>query len=243
MEFVKRGGRLIIGVGRESDVPMLNRFLLQPLRLGRLGGLVETPGPTGQAPMPRPWPGWAAFPGIGHVQVRYASGSPSRPIRGRILLSQGGRGEAVLVSREFHRGQVLLWTTDIDDLEWTDLGIAPLTPLLHQAFQEAGSRERDRRCARGFGFRLHRRCIDPGAAGARDPPSRCAIRKGAPFTKVRVDGPRLRIGPFDKLGIHRVIAGKDTQAFAVNLPGPARAAAPASGGAGKRGTKAPRQNS
>src|SRR5690606_28994751 len=41
VEFVKQGGRLIIGAGRDSDIPMLNRFLLQPLRLGRLGSPVE----------------------------------------------------------------------------------------------------------------------------------------------------------------------------------------------------------
>lgn len=228
VEFVKHGGSLIIGAGRESDVPMLNRFLLQPLRLGRLGNLVENAGTIPVKTDAQAMAGLGRLPRdpgavTGAVRKRFAF-APDSGVD--VLLSQGGRGEAVLAARTFHRGHVLLWTTDIDDLEWSDLGVAPFTPLLHQAFQEAGSRERAAN-ATVASDSVHTAPIDPGAGGSgigmevRDP-------EGRIFTKVRADGSRLRIGPFDKLGIHRVIAGKDTQDFAVNLSRTGPAGIPAS---------------
>ena len=136
-----------------------------------------------------------------------------------ILLSQGNPPEAVLAAREFHRGQALLWTTDIDDLEWSDIGVSPLIPLLHQAFQEGGSGDRSANLAVASDS-LFTFAADPGGGAAsrgigrsgrvRDP-------EGRAFTKVRADGSRLRIGPFDKLGIHRSSPASDTSAFAVNL--------------------------
>jgi hypothetical protein len=228
VEFVKRGGRLIIGVGRDSDIPMLNRFLLQPLRLGRLGNLVET---SANAPVSADRQALArlgrlpADPGsLGSVRKRFAFAPDSGT---EILLSQGGSDEAVLAARDFHRGQALLWTTDIDDLDWSDLGVNPLTPLLHQALQEATGLSAAGNSAVASDS-VYTAVLEPGP-GAGDPPGgtsgtagsafRAEVRdpEGRPFTKVRMDGNRLRIGPFDKLGIHRIISGKDTSAFAVNL--------------------------
>jgi hypothetical protein len=242
VEFVKQGGRLIIGVGRESDIPMLNRFLLQPLRLGRLGNLVEAA--PGAPPVPvtadrqalqrigrlPPEPG-----NLGVVRKRFAF-TPDSGVG--ILLAQGGPAGpgapnpdgAVLAYRDFHRGQALLWTTDIDDLEWSDVGVSPLTPLLHQAFQEAGAGERAVNLAVASDS-IHTVTLDRGDAAAQalagpsgssgSTASSAGIEvrdpEGRPFTKVRAEGARLRIGPFDKLGIHLILSGSDTLAFAVNL--------------------------
>ncbi|MEO6098276.1 MAG: BatA domain-containing protein [Fibrobacteria bacterium] len=234
VEFVKQGGRLIIGVGRESDIPMLNRFLLQPLRLGRLGNLVETA--SGSPPVPVTANRQALQrigkmpldPGsLGVVRKRFAF----LPDSGTgILLAQGGQEGALLACRDFHRGQALLWTTDIDDLEWSDIGVSPFTPLLHRAFQEAGAGERavnlavasdsiytvalnqgDARASQAAG--------PSGSSGPTATVNGVEVRdpEGRPFTKVRSDGARLRIGPFDQLGIHLILTGRDTLAFAVNL--------------------------
>jgi hypothetical protein len=244
VEFVKGGGRLIIGVGKESDIPLLNRFLLQPLRMGRLGNLVEPPA---DAPVRADRQALAqlgrfpADPGpLGTVRKRFAF-APDSGVE--IPLSQGSPGEAVLAAREFHRGRVLLWTTDLDDLDWTDIGVHPLTPLIHQAVQENGIGDRaanlavasdsvftlafDPAGADGYAGNAGGSLVSPGAAGSasgaevRDP-------DGRPFTKVKADGSRLRIGPFDKLGIYRILSGKDTLAFAVNLARAANAGAGAS---------------
>jgi hypothetical protein len=230
VEFVKGGGRLIIGAGKESDIPLLNRFLLQPLRMGRLGNLVESPT---DAPVRADRQALAqlgrlpADPGpLGTVRKRFAF-APDSGVG--ILLSQGPSGEAVLAARDFHRGRVLLWTTDIDDLDWSDVGVHPLTPLIHQAFQENGIGDRAANLAAAsdsiFTIALDQAGTAGGASGAgtevRDP-------EGRAFTKVKADGTRLRIGPFDKLGIYRILTGKDTLAFAVNLAQTAKAGAGAS---------------
>lgn len=256
VEFVKQGGRLIIGVGRESDIPMLNRFLLQPLRLGRLGNLVETAPGTSPVPVTADRQALqriGRLPGdpgsLGMVRKRFAFTPDSGT---GILLAQGGpAGQgpdgAVLAYRDFHRGQALLWTTDIDDLEWSDIGLSPLTPLLHQAFQEAGAGERAVNLAvASDSIYTVALALDQGAASAQALAGRPGTSaatgsagvdvrdpEGRAFTKVRADGARLRIGPFDKLGIHLILSGGDTLAFAVNLA--ERGAGPA--GAGPEGPR------
>ncbi|MDB5104092.1 MAG: hypothetical protein JWP91_1781 [Fibrobacteres bacterium] len=235
VEYVKRGGRLIIGVGRESDIPMLNRFLLQPLRMGRLGNLVETAGAGSASPAPVSIDREALArmgrlpvdPGtLGAVRKRFAF-APDSGVE--IILRQGGVSEAVLAAREFHKGQVLLWTTDLDDLEWSDIGVSPLIPLLHQAFQETGAGDRAANLAvasdsiytASSGQDADGMAAVPAAAGAgvsgNGTRTEVFDPEGRPFTKVRADGSRLRIGPFDRLGIHLIVTGRDTAAFAVNL--------------------------
>lgn len=223
VEFVKRGGRLIIGVGRESDIPGLNRFLLQPLRMGRLGNLQDVAAGVPVRADRRALTRFGALPvdqvSLGAVRKRFAFAPDSGA---EILLSQGSPPEAVLASRDFHRGQALLWTTDIDDLEWSDIGVSPLIPLLHQAFQEAGAGDRAVNLAVASDS-LYTFAADPDVGregtGYADAAARPMVLdpEGRAFTKVRADGSRLRIGPFDKLGIHLIVSGKDTSAFAVNL--------------------------
>lgn len=220
VEFVKRGGRLIIGVGRDSDIPLINRFLLQPLRLGRLGVATEVAQGGRAEADPKALAAFGGLPAnagtLGQVRKRFAFVPDSGTA---VLIRQGG--EPVLAERDFQQGRVLLWTTDLDDLEWTDLGVAPLVPLLHQAFQE------------GAGAMTRNLAVDSDSLMVLDLPEpglRVEVRDpdGRPFTRLRAEGGRLRIGPFDKLGLHRVAFGSDSAAFAVNLasrgPAPAQAA-------------------
>jgi hypothetical protein len=217
VEFVRNGGRLIVGVGRESDLPLLNRFLLQPLRMGRLGSLAEAPqGPRAEA-VAEAMAGLGGLPSdpgpLGAVRKRFAFAPDSGT---SVLIRQGG--EPVLALRDFHRGKVLLWTTDLDDLDWTDLGVAPLIPLLHQAFQEsAGGLTSNRAVAADSTL-----VLDVPASGAAPV---ATGPEGRPFTRLRADGSRVRLGPFDKAGLHRVSWGRDTVVFAVNVEprGPSQA--------------------
>lgn len=247
VEFVKQGGRLIIAAGRQSDAPLLNRFLLQPLRLGRLGNLVDSVSPVtadraalGRIGRASGDPAVAAA-ALGQVRKRYAFA----PDSGTDLLLTAG-GAAVLAGREFHRGHALLWTTDLDDLEWTDLGVSALVPLLHQAFQEAGAGERAANLevaadsiyavSLAAGSAAERGTVASSGAAVVGGSIGAEVRdpEGRPFTKVRGEGGRLRIGPFDRLGIHRVIAGAETLAFAVNLlPGNVAGAEPTLADAGR----------
>ncbi len=148
---------------------------------------------------------------------------PARPGEGpRPGEGQSARENAVLAGRDFYRGKALLWTTDLDDLNWSDLGVSPITPLLHQAFQESGSEERAHNLSVAsdsvFTLDLASDGSEAGA-GPGEPALHPEVRdpEGRAFTRVRLDGHRLHIGPFDRLGIHRVILGRDTSAFAVNL--------------------------
>jgi hypothetical protein len=99
-------------------------------------------------------------------------------------------------------------------------------PLLHQAFQ-AGAADGS---AADLTVASDSIYVLPAAAGE-ETASSVEIRdpEGRPFTKARAVAGRLRIGPFDRLGLHRVIRGGDTSAFAVNLfPAGNRKAPPAS---------------
>src|SRR5690606_25808896 len=151
---------------------------------------------------------------FGSVRKRFAF-APDSGVD--ILLSQGGPPQAVMAMRDFHRGHALLWATDLDDLEWSHYALAPVTPLLHQASQEAGAQERAANASVASDSVYTADLGSLSAAAGSAPPAAAEVRdpEGRPFTKVRSDGGRLRIGPFDKLGIHRIIAGGDTMAFAV----------------------------
>ncbi len=239
VEFVKKGGRLIIGVGQETDIPMLNRFLLQPLRLGRLGNLVESPT---SSPVSVNRMGLAKLGGLpkdlgglGSVHKRFAflpdSGTelllsqmdPASAQNAEAPTTPSRQAGAVLVAGDFHRGKVLLWTTDIDDLNWCDLGVRPITPLLHQALQETGSEGQAQNHSIPADSILVLN-VDEIAMVANHqsvseaPTSREILDPdGMIFSKVRVVGPRLYLGPFDHLGIYKIIQDRDTTEFAVNL--------------------------
>ncbi len=228
MKYVKEGGRLILSVGRETDIPLLNRNLLEPLRVGRLGGLTELPETMPAELHHNSGNQSTSLPqdlgdlGGARKFFKFAPDSGTEVILALKENAIGNRLEAadhpaLLVARDCQKGKLYLWTTDVDDLDWSDVGVHPALPLLHQAFQEYASSARDRNqsvAADSIYTWTSDERDDKQSARAEihvfDPENR-------PFTRLRLDGERLRLGPFDKLGIYRILSEGDTACFAVNL--------------------------
>ncbi len=214
VEFVKQGGLLILGAGQKCDAALWNRFLLQPLRLGRLG----SPGEA--APGETPAVDRAALANLFSLPADVGPGGSARkrfaftPENGTVILVSQ-RGAPLLAERDFHKGRVLLWTTDLDDLDWTDMGVQPMVPLIHQAFQESGGggEAQNRSAASDSVYSAAWNPEEPSGA----PAPEVLDPLGRPFDRVKAGAGRLRIGPFDKLGLYRIVTGGDTQSFAVNL--------------------------
>jgi Aerotolerance regulator N-terminal len=234
VEFVKRGGRLIIGVGEASDIPSLNRFLLQPLRMGRLGNLIET---STDHPITL---NKSAISTLGQLPKDLGNSGTVRkyftflPDSGTEILLSQAQGEnredpsdAILASHRYYRGKIFLWTTDIDNLNWTDLGVQPITPLLHQALQITGLDERVQNFSIASDSILTlsmQEFSNPTAIGLNplqsnpsEPTPKILDPDLRPFTRLRFDAQKWHIGPFDQIGIYQVILGRDTSSFAVNL--------------------------
>lgn len=229
LEFVKQGGRLIISVGESSDIPMLNRFLLQPLRLGRLGNLVRTSSSEklGITQDSRTWLENLSndLGPLGHAEKRFEFFPDSG---NKILIGGGQSNAAILVGQNYYRGRVLLWTTDVDDLTWTDLGVGPVLPLFHHAFENA----RTDNLSIPFYIASDSVLVWKDEQGAALLPNKTSDINGSynpkvidpngdEFPKVQrlqEQNTVLRIGPFDKLGIYKICRKeKDTTFFAVNL--------------------------
>jgi len=113
---------------------------------------------------------------------------------------------------------VLLWTTDITDPEWSDIGMGPWAALLHQSF-----------LARAGSAGVEERAVDsdsslflnlPGNAGEEASSPRVIDPQGSPVALWKPEpegGGSGRIGPFDRTGLYRLETDGDTTVFAVRL--------------------------
>ena len=116
----------------------------------------------------------------------------------------------ILVHRRAGAGALLLWTTDVDDPEWTDLGAGPWVSLAHQAFLSGT-------WTSGIGLKTV----------ASDSVLRIPAPEGAKVRVIDPDGnafpglsgpPGNRMaGPFEHLGVYGVETGSDTARIAVIL--------------------------
>lgn len=226
--WVRKGGTLVLTVGRSSDAAALSRRLLHPLGLGRLGeamdidslekprlragALAEVPAFAGLAALAgrAGWTGgvgrlYAWNPGPAATVLAEAGGKP--------LLLFGAIRPAAEAGPV---GRVLLWTTDLDDLDWTGIGIGSLPPLLVQALAASAAGEA------GTGENLlevHSDSIWPLPARGNPEGTGLALLKpdGLPFQALDSGGETPSAGPFDTLGLHRLALGPDSLLFAVNL--------------------------
>jgi hypothetical protein len=210
-EIVRGGGKVILGLGRNADIALLNRNLLDPLRIGRLTELKQ------HGPIPvkvhaevfaslrirvRSWgePGQVQS----HIGLQRDTGAT-------VLLSAGD--DPILVHRRIGSGALLLWTTDVDDPKWTDLGLGPWVALMHQAFISGD-------WTSGPGVQW---IASDSTALVSTESGEILVTSaaGAPFQRLRRDPEGWSIGPFDRLGLYRVESGRekgrDTSWLAVGL--------------------------
>jgi hypothetical protein len=116
----------------------------------------------------------------------------------------------LLVRAQVGTGELLLWTTDIGDPEWSDLGLGPWATLMHQGFigrtWRAGAEARAAESDSAVFFALP----DEAEPRVRDP-------LGSAFSRWSREPGGVRLGPFDRTGLYHLETETDTIPFAVNL--------------------------
>ncbi len=207
-EYVQGGGLLILGLGSRSDISLINRHLLQPLEAGRIGEIIESNGPVsthlasmaGAATLPPRLPA--------HTYLnRLFSFSPGAESRSLLSVDQA---KPVVISRTFGAGGILLWLTDIDDLEWTNLGLSPVTPLLHHHFHSSHWSDAWKN------FTSASDSVMELQLGPEFFPPKVTDPDGRPFQGVSASQGTLILGPFPRLGLYAIAGSHDTLHLAVN---------------------------
>jgi hypothetical protein len=208
--FVLEGGGLILSVGPTTDLVTLNSRLLAPLGMGRLTSLLQHNPPANIHVQPE------GFSALRIDPVDW--GDPGHASKNFDIVPQNGvtvfltvDNLPLLLHKCVGQGQVLLWTTQVDSLSWTDIGLSPFLPLVHQRFIKGvrmGKKALRIASDSVLNFVTTRKEIS-----ITDP-------KGRIFTRVHAGMDGIRIGPFSEPGIYRMVAETDTQHLAVNLREP-----------------------
>lgn len=217
---LRKGGKVIVGTGRHTDAALLNRNLLVPLGIGRLtaleshGSLAARAQAGALAKLGIHAGGWGR---AGAVRARLGF-APAPGTAVLLTARHEGRDVPLLVHRRAGAagGELLLWTTDIGDPEWSDIALGPWAALMHQAFLGGGMNP-------GWAGSPEPRALDSDSAGffalgeesgeapvIRDP-------QGNPAALWRPEPGGGRAGPFDRIGLYRLESARDTIRFAVNL--------------------------
>ncbi len=194
-EISRSGGKVILGVGKNTDVALLNRSLLEPLGVGHLSELKQGESmPVKTRPAALSGLGAKAIstwgePGIlkSHIRLQPDTGT-------RVLLVAGD--DPILVQRKTGKRSLLLWTTDVDDPTWTDLGLGPWVALVHQAFISGT-------WTSGIGMQSVASDSTFVIAAEESDVVRVVDPSGT-TAKISKDAEGWRAGPFDRLGLYRI---------------------------------------
>ncbi|MFC1583953.1 BatA domain-containing protein [Fibrobacterota bacterium] len=219
LEYVRNGGTLLIGVGNNTDISRLNREILVPSKMGYL-----TPGKISVPDERRP------ADAVTTINLHGQSISPREHflhkfnpvsyVNRQLLLKENKQVLPVLsnakglllVKRSFKKGAIYLWTTDIDNLEWTGIGVTAFVPTFHQwVFNQ--SIRLEKRNLSGVSDSVY---IHPLTAESRQD----LLVLGPhdePFKAFDKHYGELHLGPFSELGHYKILQGTDTTVFAVNL--------------------------
>jgi hypothetical protein len=146
------------------------------------------------------------------ARVKPQMGMKHNPAADPVLSTPAG---PLLLKREFKQGKIYLWTTDMDDLEWTTIGATAFVPTYHQwILNQSEQFQWKNFLVQSDSLYIHP--LDqknPDKVLILDPHNRH-------FTEYRKRYGELHIGPFPRLGHYRILSEQDTVIFAVNLAAP-----------------------
>lgn len=221
--FVLEGGGLIVSLGGMTDITALNSRLLAPLGMGRITTSITYESPKALKAMPAGYTRLkldaAALGGAGEVMRHYRQEpSPGSEVLVTTMASGDqaasstlGTSEAIAVYRKAGRGHMLLWTTSIDSLAWSTVGLQALLPLTHQALIRSLQSQKQRVTVASDSV-----WIWPTT----DAKAEVIGPDGAPFTRLRSSIEGLHLGPFGKTGFYTCRSVEETTTVVVNLVQP-----------------------
>ncbi len=220
LEYIRQGGHVIMGLGDHTDIAALNRYFLQPLSMGQIsapenfGAAQKVVASTFEL---KKWglPDDISISGT----VSYLFPFTAQP-EVNILLSTGQK--PLLLQIPYHYGEVFLWTTDLDNLAWSDLGVQGFIPLLHQAFIRNSWQAlwHNHGIASDSILTLDEGDSEIKSAQSNESQWQIIDPDGNTFSRIRREGRRVHIGPFPQLGIYKAMRSlpfRDSLFFAVNL--------------------------
>ncbi len=215
--YVQAGGTLILGLGPSSNISLINRRLLMPGRMAYLKGVQDLSRQSGR--------GISYIAGSLHTSafsqvnnmiknVSVHQQMEMTPNQGTDIILKSEAGP-VLARKKIGKGQIVVWTTNINDIEWTTLGGSPFVPLYHQYIGRgdpvSSERLNQTHSDSTFTFQFD----DSGVKHSAE--IQVTDRKGRNILPVEVKGNRAIIGPFDRTGIYKISHQADSILFAVNL--------------------------
>ena len=208
VSLLRQGGKVILSLGQNSDIARLNRNLLVPLQIGSLTtyshhdpALVKPQGETFST-LGMDVSTWGE---VGKV----SSHLEFIPHQGTSVLLAANQSP-ILFYRKIAQGELLVWTTDLNNPESSDLGFGLWPALVNQHFS-GGIR------TQGIGLQQ----IASDSTWLLLAPESESIKvldpEGHPFPRVRPVPTGWQIGPFDQLGLYQVQMEKDSLRQAIHL--------------------------
>jgi hypothetical protein len=220
LDYVRQGGALIIGVGEKTDISKLNREILVPAKAGYMKAVAVSsakPGKGGKQPARKITLHEELLKSkdraLKEVKpmadvTKQLSIKLNEQISPVLSTSQG----PILVNIPYKKGSIYLWTTDIDNLEWTSLGASAFVPIYHQwIVNESGQLRWKNYAIDSDSIFIHSLESEMRNDVAVTDPQRKR------FKSIKKHYNTLHIGPFAKLGHYNINYGQDTILLAVNL--------------------------
>ncbi len=214
--YIKQGGTLIFIPGENIDIPRSNRNLLVPAQMGFLSNREETRLADNQNNTELE----LKTQSLGDIHEALLALSPSSYIAKQYQITPHLNAEVLLQSKQgplllrskMEKGFLYLWTTNLDNLEWTSLGASAFLPLLHQHI--IGATDSDN--WKNQEVHSDSQYVIPINSEA-SKKFEVISPSGKIFSEITERYNSRLIGPFPKTGVYQILNGKDSNYIAVNL--------------------------